>query len=205
MEIIPIDSKSIKIQLTYADMKMLSISCDNMDHRNNATRRAIRQVLERAKNETGFDTSGSNIEVRMHESKDGGCELFVKKTNLSIGGGNMGYIKENYRISPEKTDRAETVSYGFDSIDDLICACKQLSAKGFCGESRAYFEPVERGRYFLIITDAQRPTSSRIIKMFSFLSEFGQKCDYLCADSYIKEHFGCICEKDAVKIIAENC
>ncbi len=205
MEIIPIDSESIKIQLTYADMKMYNISCDVMDYRNSATRRVIRQVLDKAKSEMGFDASGGKVEIRMLESKDGGCELFVKKTNLSSGGDSMGYTKENYRISPEKTERIETVSYAFDSLDDLVCACKQLFAKEFCGESLAYFEPGERGKYFLIISDAPKPTSSRLLKTFSFLSEFGQKCDYICADSYIKEHFRCICDKNAVKIIAENC
>ena len=61
------------------------------------------------------------------------------------------------------------------------------------------------GKYYLIVGGEQKPTSSRLLRQYSFLSEFGEKCDAPCADSYIKEHCGCIAESDAVKIIAENC
>ena len=204
MEIIPINGESVKIRLTRSDVEDFRTPRDEKERRESASRRIVRRAIESARAFTGFDAAGG-CEVRMLESKDGGCELFIKKTNLSSGGRDMAYAKENYRISPEKTERAETVSYGFDCLDDLACACRQLSAKGFRGESRVYFEPGERGKYFLVISDVPRQTSSRLLKPLSFLAEFGQRCDYICADSYIKEHFGCICDKDAVKIIAENC
>ena len=204
MEIIPINGESVQIRLTRSDVEDFRAPRDGAEKRESASRRVVRRALESARTLAGFDVSGG-CEVRMLESKDGGCELFIKKTNISSGGGTMAYTKENYRISPEKTERAETVSYGFDCLDDMVCACKQLSSKGFHGESRVYFEPGDGGKYFLVISDVQKPTSSRLLKPLSFLAEFGQKCDYICADSYIKEHFGCICDKDAVKIIAENC
>ena len=203
MEIIPINSGSVKICLSLPDMKELNVTCSDIDKKNTGARRALRQIIDKVKDETGFDAAKCELEVRMMRDKSGGCELFIRKTDNSGEGGRVGYIKENYRTSAEKSERADVVSYIFDSLDMMCGACRQLLAKGFSGDSRAYYG--DDGKYYLIVGGTQKPTSSRLLRQFSFLSEFGQRCEAICADSYIMEHFKCICDGDAVKIIAENC
>ena len=204
MEIIPIDGSSVKICLSEPDMKKLNVSCDEMSYKSTSSRRALWQVLDAVRSETGFDAASGHIEVRAIMSGDGGCELFVKRTTEPNGGEDVAYARENYRMTAEKVEHVETTPYLFDSVEALALACRKLSAKNYAGESAAYFDEAA-GKYYLILRGAQAATSSRLLHRLTFLSEFGKKCDALCADSYIKEHFSCICAEGAVKIIAENC
>lgn len=202
MEIIPIDGSSVKICLGEPDMKRLNVSCEEMNYKTTSSRRALWHVLDTVKKETGFDAALGRIEVRAMMSGDGGCELFVKRS--SEGGDGVAYAKENYRISSEKLERTETLPYLFDSIDTLIFACRHLFSKDYSGESAAYCDAAGE-KYYLVLRGVQKPSSSRLLRDLTFLSEFGRRCDAPCAEAYIKERCLCICRDDAVKIIAENC
>lgn len=202
MEIVP-SRRGVVVTLSPPDFKELEISRAEILKRSTGARRALWQILDRVRAETGFDASAGKSEIVMFEDKGGGCELFIsKKTDIGKGG-KVGCIRENYRFAPEKTEKACAVSYRFDGLEMMAGACRQLLARGFDGESGAYYD--DGGKYFLIVGGADKPSSSRLVRQFSFLSEFGEKCDAPCADSYIKEHCGCIAESGAVKIIAENC
>lgn len=202
MEIVP-SRRGVLIALSPPDFKELGIAPSDISEKSTSARRALWQILDKVRIETGFDASGENIEIRVFDDKGGGCELFVLRSDGRYGGKAVGYVKENFRFAPEKTEKQSAVSYRFDGLDMMAGACRQLLARGFCGDSGAYFD--DEGKYFLIVGGEQKTTSSRLVRQFSFLSEFGDKCDAPCADSYIKEHCGCIAERDAVKIIAENC
>ena len=200
MEIVP-SGRGVKITLSQPDLNELDITSVQMREKSTGARRALWQILDRVKAETGFDAAAGNIEISMFEDKGGGCELFIRKT-AGRGGGNLGYVRENYRFTPEKTEKQSTVCYRFNGLEMMACACRQLAARGFDGESGAYYD--DGGKYYLIV-GGDEPTSSRLVKKYTFLSEFGDRCDAPCADSYIKEHCGCIADSGAVKIIAENC
>lgn len=202
MQIIPIDSRCVKISLAPHDFEELAITAKEINQRSTGARRALWQILDKVKSETGFDAAAGRIEINMFEDRCGGCELFVKRSDGGAKGGKVGYIKENYRFAPEKTEKPSAVSYRFDGLEMMAGACRQLVARGFSGESGAYYD--DGGKYYLIVV-GDEPTASRLLRRYSFLSEFGEKCDAPCADSYIKEHCGCIAESGAAKIIAENC
>ena len=68
MELIPINDSKLKIMLDESDMKELNI-CEEADCANNETRHAIRTILERAKNQIGFNTEGSEIFVQLYASR----------------------------------------------------------------------------------------------------------------------------------------
>ena len=200
MEIVP-SAHGVKITLSQPDLNELDITSVQMREKSTGARRALWQILDRVKAETGFDAAAFGIEISMFEDKGGGCELFVRKAAAGRGG-NLGYVRENYRFAPEKTEKQSAVCYRFDGLEMMAGACRQLAARGFSGESGVYYD--DGGKYYLIV-GGDEPTSSRLVRKYSFLSEFGDKCDAPCADSYIKEHCGCIAESDGVKIIAENC
>ena len=205
MRFLQIDGQSLQISLGAPDMKDLGISFSEMDYTNTATRRALWSLLDRAKSEIGFDAAKGRIEVRAIAARGGGCELFIKKTHDHVGGDEVSYTRENIRCGTEKAEREECVSYKFDSSDALAGACRHIYSRGYSGRSSAYFDE-DGGRYYLILYDSpKKPAHPQRLRALSFVSEFGAVCPAPCADAYIAEHFSCICDRDAVKIIAKNC
>ena len=206
MEFTPIDSESIIISLSAIDMKKLGISNSSFNYESTSGRKTVWFLLDKAKTKTGFDGASAPITISMLESKDGGCELFIHKGARGEGADELSYTKESYKASSDKRDYTETYVYYFEELSAITNACKQIRAKGFSGESSAYFgEIAGRCGYFLVLTDSQRSTPARPLKRFSFLSEFGQKYEAAFANAYISEHCDCICPKNAVDIISKSC
>lgn len=78
MELILISNTKLKIMLDESDMKKYNISSE-CDCAGGSTRKAIRSLLECAKEKVGFNTDGEEIFVQLYASRKGGCELFVTK------------------------------------------------------------------------------------------------------------------------------
>ena len=82
MELILISNTKLKIMLNENDMRTYRINSET-DCAEPATRRAIRSLLECAREQIGFNTEGSEIFVQLYTSKRGGCELFVTKSEMN--------------------------------------------------------------------------------------------------------------------------
>ena len=78
MELIPINESKLKIMLDEIDMKEYRLFAES-DCADTETRRAIRSILDVARDRIGFNTEGAEIFVQLYASKKGGCELFVTK------------------------------------------------------------------------------------------------------------------------------
>ena len=78
MELILISNTKLKIMLDESDMKKYHIGSE-VDCSGGTTRKAIRSLLDRARDQIGFNTEGEEIFVQLYASKRGGCELFVTK------------------------------------------------------------------------------------------------------------------------------
>ncbi len=78
MELILISNTKLKIMLDESDMKQYNIGSES-DCAKGSTRKAIRSLLDRARDQIGFDTDGQEIFVQLYASRRGGCELFVTK------------------------------------------------------------------------------------------------------------------------------
>ena len=83
MELILISKSKLKIMLDERDMLEYHIS-DGTDCAEPSARKAIRNILDRARAEVGFETEGSEIFIQLYTSKKGGCELFVSKSKLGV-------------------------------------------------------------------------------------------------------------------------
>lgn len=81
MELILISNTKLKIMLNESDMQKYHIGSDS-DCAEISTRKAIRTLLECARDQIGFNTDGEEIFVQLYTSKHGGCELFVTKCNV---------------------------------------------------------------------------------------------------------------------------
>ena len=78
MELILISNTKLKIMLDESDMKKYHIGSET-DCSGGTTRKAIRSLLDCARDQIGFNTDGEEIFVQLYASKRGGCELFVTK------------------------------------------------------------------------------------------------------------------------------
>ena len=214
MEIIPINNSKLKIMLDESDMKEYNIS-DEADCANTATRLAIRHILDRAKDQIGFNTEGSEIFVQLYTSKRGGCELFVTKSDFT-------QIKDEKKTKKTKktcdieecralTVRGETqlvsnkndfgrIIYSFDALRDICTACKVLLKKDIPMQSLAY--KIGNEKFFLVLEGTNSSAYTRLDKL-TFLFEFGvrERADHAC--TYLNEHATLFCARDAIQTLAE--
>ncbi|MBE6583401.1 MAG: adaptor protein MecA [Ruminococcaceae bacterium] len=107
MELIPINDSKLKIMLDEIDMKEYRLGAES-DCADMETRRAIRNILDLARDQIGFNTEGAEIFVQLYTSKKGGCELFITKGESYEGSQReVGFSSEKMSAHlPIKDDRS---------------------------------------------------------------------------------------------------
>lgn len=190
MDFTYINDNNIKVSLTKNDLERGGVDVDTLDYKTPCSRRFIREILERAYEETGFDADGSPVYVRVFLSADGGCELFISKKKSEAYAGGKG----TYR---------GFVLKAFDT-EALIQVCKRLKASGYRGTSELFFEKGE----FILKCDSVRRMPSYISPSiacekapdFSFVSEYGSFL-HLTEEvyAYLCEHCERVCSEKAVE------
>ena len=222
MELIPINESKLKIMLDESDMKEYNIG-DEADCANNETRLAIRNILDRARDQIGFNTEGSEIFVQLYTSKRGGCELFVTKSSFSpereeeIAKQVDRRNKKSKRTSDGSdtcqalTVRGETqirsgkgefgrMIFSFETLDDLCAVCRILFSMSLSIMSHAY--KGEDDDFYLVLENASTAAYTRLDKL-TFILEFGarERADHV--STYLCEHATLICEGNAIATLAE--
>lgn len=208
MEIIMISDSKLKIMLCEEDLRRFELSANELDYSNTETKRMFWDILNRAKHENGFDTDGHRVLVQLYPSKDGGCELFVTKMgalecedDIRKNTKNSGYDKLYSDVKRKKKglfSKGNLSVFGFESIDDLLSACRKLSAIGYVGESSAY--KCDNGRNYLFLSDIDS-TPCAPLSEISFITEYGTKENADILKYYICEHGQTICEGSAVSAL----
>lgn len=205
LELNLIGKEKLEILLTRADMDDFNISNENLDYKNTETRRAVWDILDKAKKKTGFDAASGKIRIDALPSKSGGCVIFITKTEHPFTTEEkMNCPKDNL---PETFEKTFMTIYGFSSISELLNVCRFLSLRGYVGESTVYTEKKEshvKNRYYLMLSDKisykTKPSCSIFENMF--IGEFGTRLSDENMFLYIKEHCDLICGKNAVKILS---
>ena len=222
MELIPINESKIKIMLNESDMKAYNIG-DEADCANRETRIAIRNILDRAKEQIGFNTEGSEIFVQLYTSKNGGCELFVTKGSDSSAERDKvhtehqkpirkrakrdlsvdEYDKECLALSvrdkllPSNKDKQQIkMVFSFESLDNLCAASKRISKL-----PKQYESAVYRGYgddYYLLLTSLDLSAYSRLDPI-ALISEYGKRERGDIFSMYLGEHCKKICESGAIE------
>ena len=75
MELIRISDSKLKIMLNAEDMVHYAINSDLLNYENTETRRAVWQILDEAKQQTGFDAASDRVLIQVYPSRAGGCEM----------------------------------------------------------------------------------------------------------------------------------
>ncbi len=191
MELIKINERKLKVSLSDTDMKCYNLSPSNIDYDCPATKRAFREILERAKEQTGFDTDEESIFVQIFPGLRGGCEMYVTRL-------------------PEEGEKVHTLRtvYTFDRLENLITACRGLCGYGFRDDSALY---CTEGHFHLLVSEDYKQNNStysvggrgRTLPAYPLLSEYGKRTVSEKYVLYLREHGKLICEKNAVQMMGE--
>lgn len=185
MEMILISPNQLKVMMDKNDMIKYELDPGRGALEQLNRRDALRRILRRAKDSTGFDFEGGRVTVRMFPSRDGGCEMFV--TLLSSSGAKD---SEESMLDAPATALGGMAIYSFASLSDLLAACKRLLASGYSGDSFAFRE--NAGAKVFLAIEKETP----------LVSEMGGTKLKRSAATYINEYCELIC-KDAVGYLAD--
>ena len=191
MELTPIGKEKLEITLTKKDMERFRLTAERLDYKNTETRRAVWTILDKAKQQTGFDAAKGQIRIDALPGKSGGCVIFITKTEKEMNG-----AKEQ-----EAREKTHTAVYSFSCLAHMLAASRFLRERAYRGESAAFAEAEKNGKYYLALSGQEKNPHAVFESMF--VSEFGKKLASEHALAYIKEHGICICEKNAVKTLAK--
>lgn len=223
MELILISKSKLKIMLDERDMLEYHIT-DDTDCAEPSARRAIRSILDRARDEIGFETEGSEIFIQLYTSRRGGCELFVSKSkipSLPERASRLGNEKAPRESADDKACPRNAVedksaqksaeeskkrgnqakmAFSFPAINDLISVCRELKRRGTVYKSSAFTDG--DGRAYLILYDVAGSLYQRLDKL-TFILEFGDRESVSPLLSYISEWGKILCGESAIERLAE--
>lgn len=229
MELILISKSKLKIMLDERDMLQYHIG-DDTDCAEPTARRAIRSILDRARDEVGFETEGSELFVQLYTSRHGGCELFVSKSSLPPIIPRMydegSHQKES--VNEERSMRKNNIDDGDKrSIDKEKESVRAPEGSKKHAPSRIAFSfPSTRelssvcrilkqhgiknkssayadldGRTYLIVYNVGSAVYSRLDKM-TFILEYGRRENPTSLLNYIGECGKEICIDNAIEVLA---
>ena len=108
-----LENGCLKILLTEEDLQAYNITFDELDYNNETTRSVLHQLLEIARRDTGFDSSGSLIIEAL--PVDNGCLLL-----LTPAGGKR-HIRMKRVVGP--------YIYELDDVDDVLCFARSMDGR----------------------------------------------------------------------------
>ncbi len=83
MHIEPLDRQTVKVILSGKDMKQFSLTYENMDYEDPATRKVILRLLQKVQESTRLDFAQGKLFIEAFPDEEGGCILYLNLlTNL---------------------------------------------------------------------------------------------------------------------------
>lgn len=175
MEVIRLGINNVKISLSAGELERYGLEYpDTEGDYCHVARYTVKRILAAVKKETGVDYCGERLFIRMFRSRDGGCELFISRTE-------------------EKGEKGEQVEQGasevvcFPTANALISACRAMVG----GESDAYIG--DKLAYLII------PKGSE--SELAIAEEFGKAADFLGAEEFVREHCDLLVKGNAASVI----
>ncbi len=123
-------NNEIRIRLTREDLASYETTVEDLDYDSPQGKRMILALLDKAKREMGFETSGEKIYIQLYPTGPGGCELFVTKL-----------------------EREKKYCFRFSDFDTLF---KALPHTAFPAESQLWQEK-KSGRFYVFVSQEETP------------------------------------------------
>lgn len=192
MDYLRIGESKLKITLTQDELSFYGMDLSALDYSSTETRRAFWAILDDAKHATGFDAASGRVCVQIYTSKTGGCEMYVTSAPNTA----------EPIICPDDQSMALTVCgilpklYGetvcsFDSLSDLLTACKVLTEQGYNSDSSAWQLPPIRHSaqdiYYLYLAGNRSANEAGNVNSSRILAEFGKPMPDI-GPGYLAEH-----------------
>ncbi len=191
VEFLLIGDMKLKIVMSESDMQAYKLD-RGRDYSSPAYRRAFWRVLEKAKEEVGFDPDGDKVLIQFYPMRQGGCEVFVTK---------LGALSKDSVRSVTRSDNVDLLShsksfYRFEGLEDLKRFAAALKSVGARVHSDVYIS--DDGKYFLGMEEYKKGGEQT---EFPFILEFS---DLLTAQLsfYITEHLSPLYTGDISEWIA---
>lgn len=204
MEYIMITKAKLKVICEEADLSPYGINAESLDYGDPESRLFLEEILERAKQEFGFDTKHHRVLVQLYPSADGGCEIFINKLGL-IATADLKEIKSKKEEKEEAQKQLTEKIFFFSKLDFILEVCNILSHSDFCGKSNAFH--IEEKGYYLTIELEQDSASEEYglpdLDEYSFIAEYGEPQNQKISSPYIREYGRLICKNDAVGILGK--
>lgn len=193
MDLIFINDHKLKIMLSGSDMKEYSLDCDALDYESTKTQSIFRNILNKAKEDTGFDSEGGRVFIQLYPSKEGGCEMYVTKL-----GGLTGRRGAEDGAAKKTVEGKRECAYSFENLENLLAVCRRLSSLGYSEKSSAWRLP---DRYCLLINEPEENAYIPVSEC-SFIREYGKSESARNTGLLIAERGKCICAENAIDTLA---
>lgn len=207
MEYILINESKLKVTLEGGELEQRSLEADQLDYSHPEAKRLFCDILDYAKDEFGFDTTGYRILLQLYPSNDGGCELFVTRLSKLDSKASPkepeepqkseGATQRAKKGSPRKSERA----FSFDKLSHLIDVCRRLSSLSLDCESSVYTDA--QGKWYLLLQFADDGIAELFgilpLSEISFIFEYGYAEDLRPLSLYLCEYASEVCKKNAVQ------
>lgn len=189
MEILKIGSDSLKISL--CTKETFEYNLHELD--NERVKDSFINLLIKIRESISFNVTGEKIIAEFFTAKDGGCEIFISRVEV-----REKVYKERVLEEAVKKPRHITAIYSFDDIEKVLAVVKRLNDMGFSGESSLYYDE-KREKYYILLEDI----SSKDLR-YAFVNEYAKGIKSGLSP-IIKEHYKCICKRDAVRKLSPLC
>lgn len=176
MKLQQLNENELRIILSKEDLRELDLTLRTIDYNTTKTRKAIWEIFDRARDQTGFDAAKNKIYIKLYPLTDGGCEMYVSKLT---GDSHIALDSQCYTAKRQSLRYcAGDTAFRFGDFDSLYSACKALSPQA---ESMLYTN--DDGEFILLLKKLARTPSD-----LRRWSEFGEQIKGKYISAYLNEH-----------------
>lgn len=210
MEMIKVNTMKLKIILTKQDLEEFNITNDCLDYSTEKSRRVLKCILEKAKNDVDFDTGQDRLYMQFFPSVDGGGELYITRKPVILPQDTPAKTKiyKNKYTIKNKVANSDGYIICFDSSENLIQLCKRLSKEKIFLSSSLYFHDYLYYLYIHSISSFSKLTKEStpfdLDSNASFICEYGKV--FFASKirlAFLDEHAKLLCKSNAVEKFCE--
>ena len=191
MKLLQLSENELKIVLSKEDLDELHLSLSTIDYNTTQTRKAIWEIFDRARVQTGFDAAKTKVYIKLYPLSDGGCEMRVSKlkgeNDISFAMRAASFTGKQRVFKYNGSDKA----FLFDDFDKLYAACRAI---GHASASSLYLD--ENGKYILYLKNLKA-----VCALTERWSEFSTPLKSKYTDAYLSERCVSVCAEQAVERI----
>ncbi len=176
-----ISYNTIKVVMSDDELSEFDLNYKKIDENDLNTQMMILHIIDEIKTQKSIDLSSEKIYIEIFPIKSSGCLFYIS------------YI-DNTITSTKAV--CETITYKTEDINDIFSICMELSEKKNILDSQLYYGI----NSFYIILNTFSDSNDKVFKNKRIHNSFIPGEAYACM---VREHYDCICDTDAMKLIAE--